>query len=79
MKTAIIFSLLLTACYDKSDAIEQVRLLARPEPIRCSQTSGGGDGSYKSFTCTDGDAWVWACDDDGCVNIDRMDRTPERP
>lgn len=80
MKTAIVLSILLfSGCYEKSDAVDQVRNLARPNPIRCAQTSGGGDGSYKTFTCTDGGGLVWACDEDGCVNTGHVSAGAEVP
>ncbi len=68
MKLAITLVLVLSACYDKSDAVKTLVDKGRPSPIVCSRTAGGGD-TNQAFTCTDGAGIVWACDVDDCIKI----------
>lgn len=64
MRTVIIL-VLLTACYTKKDAVEQVRAQGGPDPINCVSLNSGD--AVTSFACTDGENVKWACDDDGCI------------
>lgn len=66
MRIAITLTLLLTACYGKSDAVEQLQAKGRPTPITCVKASGGSESAY-SFVCEDGAALIWACDKDACI------------
>jgi hypothetical protein len=68
MRSAIIISLLLTACYKKEDAIKQLKAMGRPNPIACVSLNGQEGTDRSSFTCSDGAGFVWACDQDACIN-----------
>jgi hypothetical protein len=65
MRAAIIL-LLLTSCYSKEKAVEQLKSMGRPEPIRCVIMAGRG-AETDSFSCTDGESRNWLCDSDGCI------------
>jgi hypothetical protein len=71
MRSAIILTLLLTACYSKSDAVEQLRDKGRPTPITCVKASGGSESAY-SFVCEDGAGFIWACDSDACIKTGKQ-------
>ncbi len=66
MRSAIVFLLILTACYKKSDAVDQLKAKGRPEPITCVKSSGGGDSEF-AFVCSDGAGLIWNCDSDACI------------
>ncbi len=78
MKLAITLALILSACYDKSDAVSQLQNMGRPAPIQCVSLNGQEGTSRSSFTCTDGDGLVWACDEQACINTGRSDARAEK-
>lgn len=63
---AIIPLIIMTACYTKEDALEQLEHMGRPKPIKCVNLNSGGD-EIQSYICTDGARVSWACDHDGCI------------
>lgn len=67
MHRAAILAILLTSCYDREDAMKQVRAQNRPEPIVCVRNSSDRNGASTSFVCTDAEGWVWLCDSSVCV------------
>lgn len=71
MKLAITLVLFLSACYDKSDAVTQLQNMGRPAPIQCVSLNGQEGTARSSFTCTDGVGFVWACDEQACINTAR--------
>jgi hypothetical protein len=66
MRVAI-FLCILTACYDKSGAVEQLEDMGRPRPITCVFMNSGHSGDHKSFACSDAVGKHWICDTDGCI------------